>query len=113
MIKKQRKLLSNKTILSAYLMSLRENRPLCVLNPESWRVLHKNVQTGSLVLQRKTVMCSCFDFVKLGHDFAERSQQLELPEVRDSRVASGACTREGEHVGISSRDDSCFPIRQN
>ena len=68
---------------------------------------------GSLLLQRKTVMRSCFDFVKLGHVFAEKSQQFELPEVRDSRVASGACTREGEHVGITSREDSCFPIRQN
>ena len=85
-------------------MSLRTNRPLSVLNPESWRVLHKNVQT---------VMRSCFDFVKAGHVFAEKSQQFELAEVRDSRVASGACTREGEHVGISSREDSCFPIRQN
>ena len=94
-------------------MSLRTNRPLSVLNPESWRVLHKNVQTGSLLLQRKTVMRSCFDFVKAGHVFAEKSQQFELAEVRDSRVASGACTREGEHVGISSREDSCFPIRQN
>ena len=68
-------------------MSLRTNRPLSVLNPESWRVLHKNVQTGSLLLQRKTVMRSCFDFVKAGHVFAEKSQQFELAEVRDSRVA--------------------------
>ena len=114
MIKKNKeKFLSNKTIISAFLMSPKTNRPLSVLNPESWRVLHKNVQTGSLLLQRKTVMRSCFDFVKLGHVFAEKSQQFELLEVRDSRVASGTCTREGEHVGISSRKDSCFPIRQN
>ena len=113
MIKKQRELLSNKIILCAYLMSLRTNRPLSVLNPESWRLLHKNVQTGSLLLQRKTVMRNCFDFVKLGHVFAEKSQQFELPEVRDCRVASVACTRKGEHVGINSREDSCFPIRQN
>ena len=94
-------------------MSLRTNRPSSVLNPEPWRVLHRNVQTGSLLLQRKTVMRICFDFVKPGHVFAEKSQQFELPEVRDSRVASVACTRKGEHVGINSREDSCFPIRQN
>ena len=94
-------------------MSVRTNRPLSVLNPESWRVLHKNVQTVSLLLQRKTVMRNCFDFVKPGHVFAEKSQQFEFPEVRDSRVASVACTRKGEHVGINSREDSCFPIRQN
>ena len=94
-------------------MRLRTNRPLSLLNLESWRELHKNVQTGSLLLQRKTVMRSCFDFVKAGHVFAEKSQQFELAEVRDSRVASGACTCEGEDVGISSREDSFFPIRQN
>ena len=114
MIKKNKeKLLSNKTILSAYLMRLWTNRPLSLLNLESWRMLHKNVQTGSLLLQRKTVMRSCFDFVKLGHVFAEKSQQFELAEVRHSRVASGACTCEGEDVAISSREDSFFPIRQN
>ena len=68
-------------------MSLRTNRPLSVLNPESWRVLDKNVQTGSLLLQGKTVMRNCFDFVKPGYVFAEKSQQFEPPEVRDSRVA--------------------------
>ena len=94
-------------------MSLRTNRPSSVPNPESWRVLHRNVQTGSLLLQRKTVMRNCFDFVKPGHIFAEKSQKFELPEVRDSRVASVACTRKGERVGINSREDSCFPIRQN
>ena len=94
-------------------MSLRTNRPSSVLNPEPWRVLHRNVQTGSLLLQRKTVMRNCFDFVKPGHVFAEKSQQFELPEVRDSRDAWVACTPKGEDMRINSREDSCFPIRQN
>ena len=79
-------------------MSLRTNRPFCVLNPESWRVLHKNVQTGSLLLQRKTVMRSCFDFVKLGHVFAEKSQQFELPE----GIRTHAPTRRPENPNSSS-----------
>ena len=84
-------------------MSLSTIRHLSVLNPESWRVLHKNVQTGSLLLQRKTVMRSCFDFVKLGHVFRKKSQQFELAEVRHSWVASGACMRENMWASVLER----------
>ena len=111
--KKKEKSLSNKTILCSYLMSLKSNRHFSVLNAKICRELNKKVHTCNLLLQRKTLSCAIvLTLWKWAMFFGEKSQQSELQDVRDSRVASVACTRIGKHVGISTREDSYFLIRE-
>ena len=105
-IKKKEELLWNK-LKPSYVVIWQGH--FTVLNPNIWRTLHKKVQTGILLLQRKTRShAQLFWICESGLCFCGNRQQFELPDIRESRVAWTACTCKGEHVGIRTWEDWHF-----
>ena len=105
-IKKKEELLWNK-LKPSYVVIWQGH--FTVLNPNIWRTLHKKVQTGILLLQRKTRShAQLFWICESGLCFCGNRQQFELPDIRESRVAWTACTCKGEHVGIRTWEDCYF-----